>query len=347
MKYYKSIISLKKIELIQFYKILYKYKGNTKKLFLLTKKELIHKINNKLLNNLTCKELYNICVYNNINIYKSIKKKKILNKLLYFITQKSKYNLINQYYYDNKNNNTKIIKYQNKKKRFNNESFGISCEYVLCKIYNLKNNLHSRINYNYINNLTTILNQFKYEFKKDYKLECKKYIGFKNNHIDFLCSDNINKNISLSVKSNINNNNLCCPQNIGQCTFNSYISKIKKNHYFKFNKISLNSKFQIKKFIINNINKLFIIYYHNLFSCNYLLWIKENNNNINYDIIKKPNIIKLKPELFTFTKNLKTWKESNTLKYNDITLGLFQIHNNRNCIKFRFNLSNLLKLIKK
>ena len=256
MKYYKSIISLKKIELIQFYKILYKYKGSIKKLLLLTKKELIHKINNKLLNNLTCKELYNICIYNNIKIYKSINKKKILNKLIYFITKKSKYNLVNKYYYDNKNINTKRIKYQNKKKRFNNESFGISCEYVLCKIYNLKNNLHSRINYNYINKLTTVLNQFKYEFKKDYKLKCNNYIGFKNNNIDFLCSNNIKNDISLSVKSNINNNNLCCPQNIGQCTINSYVNKIKKNHYFKFNKIILNSKFQIKKFIIHNINKL-------------------------------------------------------------------------------------------
>jgi hypothetical protein len=215
------------------------------------------------------------------------------------------------------------------------------------KIYKLQNNLSNRINNDYINMLSNALNKFKNEFQNNYNLICYKYLGNINNDIDFLCKNKKLKtnNISLSVKSNINKNFLCCPQNIGQCTIKSFINKIKKHYYFKCIKLNLNSKFQIKKFIINNINKLFTLYYNNLFKCNYLLWIKKNKSNIDYQIIKRPKIIKLNPKLFSFTKNIKTWNESNTLKYNNLSIGVFQLHNNRNCIKFRFNLNNLLKLL--
>jgi hypothetical protein len=254
----------------------------------------------------------------------------------------NKFNLITFYFY-NKNLKTKIIN------KTNNESFGITCEYILCNLYKLDNNLYNRINHNYVQNLNLVLKEFKIEFQKKHNLKCYNFIGYKNNDTDFLCKENnTNKNISLSVKSNINNNNLLCPQYIGQCSIKSFINKINKIHCFKCNTIKKHTKFQIKKFIIKNINHLFNIYFNNLFKCDYLLWIKHNNKNknINYNLIKKPKKIKLNNNLFSFTKNLYTWKESNTLKYNNKTIGLFQIHNNRDCIKFRFNLKNLLELIK-
>ncbi len=347
MKYFKSLLYLKKKELIQFCKLVIVYKISNKKYDLYTKHKIIQIINNSLINKLTLKNLQNICLTNNILIYKNLKKKQLQQKIKYYISKKYKYNLINNYYnkYINKSNNNKL-KNNNK---INNETFGISCEYTLCKLYNLKNSLYNRINNDYINILYPKLQQFKYEFKNKFNLRCTEFVGYTNGDIDFKCSYNKKKinNITLSVKSNINNNNLCCPQNIGQCTLNSYIKKIKTNHYFKYKKLNINNKFQIKKFIILNISKLFNIYYNNLFKCNYLLWIKKNKDNIDYDIIQKPNEIKLNYKLFKFTKQLYTWNESNTLKYDNLMIGIFQIHNKRNCIKFRFNLKNLLKLIKK
>ena len=50
-------------------------------------------------------------------------------------------------------------------------------------------------------------------------------------------------------------------------------------------------------------------------------------------------------KLFTFTKDLKNWNESTTIKYNNISIGEFQIHNNRNNIKFRYILENLYDFI--
>jgi hypothetical protein len=44
----------------------------------------------------------------------------------------------------------------------------------------------------------------------------------------------------------------------------------------------------------------------------------------------------------TFTRSLDAWIESTTLKYNGASIGEFQVHNNRNCFKFRFNLSGLM-----
>lgn len=347
----KFLIQSNKAHIIDIYKTLI---PTAKDLTCYTKYELIKKINNKIFKKLSLKQLKEIIKLWKININQKYNNKKYnQNKLKYLIQKNSKYNnLLYKYYYDsiyNKNKNT-IIKSKhiisesiiiNQEFKPNNESFGISCEYALCQIYNLDNNLHNRVNHNIIDNLSKVLKDFKVEFKKKYKLSCKEFIGSKNNHIDFICDNNQ----TLSVKSNINNNNLCCPQNIGQCTFKSFINKIQKNYYFRSNKLNLKSIYHIKHFIINNITKLFNIYFNNLFTCNYLLWIKENKNIINYNIIKKPKALKLNPKLFHFTKHIKSWNESNTLKYNNITIGVFQIHNNRNCIKFRFNLDNVLKFL--
>jgi len=347
MRLYKSILKLKKIQIIKLCKIL-KINLHNQDYKNYTKKQLIIKLNHKLLNKFTLSQLKVLCENNKIIFYKNLKKQQLQNKIKYFINKNNKYNLINNFYYNLNNQNTSIKNNKILNNNQNNETFGITCEYTLCKIYKLTNKLENRINSTYIKQLTNTLNKFKHEFKNKYNLICYKYLGDKNQEIDFLCKNNKlkNNNISLSVKSNINNNNLCCPQNIGQCTKKSFVNNIKKYHYFKFNKLDLNTIFKIKKFIINNIYKLFNIYYKNLFKCNYLLWIKKNNININYQIIKKPNILKLNPKLFSFTKNIKTWKESNTLKYNNISIGVFQMHNNRNCIKFRFNLKNLLNLFK-
>jgi hypothetical protein len=47
-----------------------------------------------------------------------------------------------------------------------------------------------------------------------------------------------------------------------------------------------------------------------------------------------------------FTRGLGEWKESTTLKIGNKSIGEFQIHNNRDCIKFRFNIETLISLSK-
>jgi len=42
----------------------------------------------------------------------------------------------------------------------------------------------------------------------------------------------------------------------------------------------------------------------------------------------------------------KSWNESTTIKINNKTIGEFQIHNHRDCIKFRWAFENLLDIFK-
>jgi hypothetical protein len=57
---------------------------------------------------------------------------------------------------------------------------------------------------------------------------------------------------------------------------------------------------------------------------------------------------KCKDDVFDFTRKIN-WVESSTLKVlinnKYLSIGEFQIHNNRDCIKFRFNMNNLLKYL--
>lgn len=50
----------------------------------------------------------------------------------------------------------------------------------------------------------------------------------------------------------------------------------------------------------------------------------------------------------SFTKpKIEQWNESNTVKYDGLTIGEFQVHNHRSCFKFRFQMANLLMLLEK
>jgi hypothetical protein len=60
--------------------------------------------------------------------------------------------------------------------------------------------------------------------------------------------------------------------------------------------------------------------------------VRDTNNRYHYDN-------------FSFTKNVRTWNESNTVKYNGVTIGEFQVHNHRDNFKFRFNMNGIYQLI--
>ena len=66
----------------------------------------------------------------------------------------------------------------------------------------------------------------------------------------------------------------------------------------------------------------------------------------NYLFLEKEQPPVWNNEKFSFTQSLKSWNESNTLKYCGVSMGEFQVHRNRNCFKFRFNMKGVMKLIK-
>ena len=247
----------------------------------------------------------------------------------------------------------------------NNETFGVSCEIALCKLFKSKSIPNEeRGNAEYVKNLIPEFKNLFDKFKSNYnfntfayKLE---YTGEAQNKVDF--KDNNNKTYSL--KSNLTKSTKVCPQVIGQCTRDVFRDKV----YSKILKITDPDYFlenqTIKDFILKYPKNLFSLYLENLFCCDYVVYVKKlketkydmaiiDVKNIKFNEVKQ----KIDSDNFIFTKNLDTWNESATMKVEYkiedkktiLSLGEYQIHNNRNCIKFRFDLKNLLRylLVKK
>jgi hypothetical protein len=239
----------------------------------------------------------------------------------------------------------------------NNETFGVSCEIALCKLFKSKTFPNEeRGNAEYVKNLIPEFKNLFEKYKSKIKFETLDYTGEAQNKVDF--KDNNNKTYSL--KSNLKKSTKVCPQVIGQCTRDvfrdkvySKITKTDDPDYFLENKT-------IKEFILKHPKNLFSLYLENLFCCDYVLYVKQvKPNKYDMNIIDAKNIkfneVKQKIEIdnFTFTKTIDNWNESATMKVEYkiddkkivLSIGEYQIHNNRNCIKFRFDLKNLLKYL--
>ena len=223
-----------------------------------------------------------------------------------------------------------------------NETFGMSIEKTICDIFNLQNDINNkRTDKNIINELKPKLKNYL----KDNKIILTEYIGSCGHQDDFL----LENGKYLQVKTNYNNSEKVCPPKIGQCTKRTFLLNIAK----KINPdiILLDNK-DIKEFIFNNIKQILIIYINAYYTSDIILYVKKfKNKDYLLTIYDKINldIRKLDTCEFKFTRNPENWNESSTLKikYNNkqYSIGEFQIHKNRNNIKFRFIRNNFHKFI--
>lgn len=236
-------------------------------------------------------------------------------------------------------------------KEINNSSLGDSAELAICRIFNLNPGLNNRL----LKNTTEIiLNGFlsHYNLNKAnlFPLKPIKYSGTEKRErgahsksgVDFF----LEKNATLSVKTNKSKSFKVCPPEIGQPspkTFDMYFSE--KGWY--------NGNMDEEKFrnLVRDKEKLSFLlceYVKFLNECDYILWsLYLNENTITSRLIEKSYLknIKFNPKLIDYSNDF-TEKSSVTIKYgeNKISLGEFQIHSARNSLKFRFNFSNLLSI---
>jgi hypothetical protein len=142
------------------------------------------------------------------------------------------------------------------------------------------------------------------------------------------------------VKTNKHKNDWkICPQIIGQPT------KKKFCEYFELPAKLSDAK--IKEFITENTVKVLKSYFENSFHCP-ILYYNEAEDTVM--IIKKKSDIQWDKIEYKFSyQKSKTgsWNESTTVYFEKeskcINIGEFQVHTNRDSIKFRFCLKNLLK----
>lgn len=227
----------------------------------------------------------------------------------------------------------------------NTEQLGIMVEKTLCNITKTKFNTKRK----YIDIPDEISGDIENSIGRELKRMKMRHIGNLNREYDFIKD----KNKTVSIKTIMSGNKIC-PQIIGQCSLRSFN-----------NKLSLNivDKLSFKRFFLENKSFLVEKYLQNLFCCDSLIIFKFQSGVI-YIIEKCGDVIQFKDNSnfsFTTSKDIDNWNESNTVylvsknkkrkSFGEIqmdkkeSLGEIQVHNNRDCIKFRFNVNVLVDMI--
>lgn len=226
----------------------------------------------------------------------------------------------------------------------NNETFGISAEAAICKYFALEQpasfaNRRSRM----------IMSELEPVIENAFKGLPKaiRHTGSQSGErgAQSKCSYDfvLDGNLTLSLKTN--KGKMVCPPEVGQPS-----GKTCYKYFREFlpqdSEIVTNESF--KKMVFEHIAEIVPIYINHLFDSNWLLWIYKEKDKYYYKTINQADIQEYNWEesKFSFTKpNIESWNESNTLKYDGITIGEFQVHNNRSSFKFRFKLDNLLRVL--
>ena len=149
---------------------------------------------------------------------------------------------------------------------------------------------------------------------------------------DFECLDD--PTIHLSAKTTKKDGKVC-PQVIGQP------SRKKFCEFFALDQsIGLD---QIKTFIINNIAQMLTVYCIHTFDCP-LLYYNKHSNLLAFIVYKEH--INWSNYVIQFSHNIKNklWNESSSISINGVTIGEFQVHNNRDCIKYRWCFEKMLAM---
>lgn len=208
-----------------------------------------------------------------------------------------------------------------------NETVGITLEYLLLMKYGLSGKYNPN-RFKPSESLHKVSDKI-YSLFQEKKIILKEYTGPQNTYYDFKADDGS----TVSLKSNFNGYKVC-PQNIGQISKEKWLSK------FQGNDVSCDHKVVFMK------NKESIVqeYWYNLFLCDHNIWARYEQQKWKVTYIPKNTSCIFNGKIET-TRTIEQWNESNTLKYNGNSIGEIQIHRNRNCVKFRFNMLNCLTLL--
>jgi hypothetical protein len=161
-----------------------------------------------------------------------------------------------------------------------------------------------------------------------------KHIAKNGNKYDFVAIED--ETINLSAKTTKKDGKVC-PQVIGQPS---------KKKFCEFFGIDLLSDVEdIKEYIKTNLNAMLDAYISNTFDCPVVYYNKHKNQLL---FVRLKEHINWSNYSITFSHIIKNkkWNESSCIIIDGITIGEFQIHNHRDCVKFRWAFEKLLVLFK-
>lgn len=232
--------------------------------------------------------------------------------------------------------------------KYQTEQIGISAEVGIAEIFHVPLNTEYKTRGK--EEISDVLApQFKELFEKNHIPTPIAHIAEGGNPVDFQLAGGQ----TLSVKTNMRANSKISPQVIGQPTASMFWAAFPELVPQGLNLNQLPYEQQAKLFkavALANAPKLLKKYWENMFDCDYMVYA---NNIIDQSdtpsqtptlsVYKKSTPPVFDSQKLSFTKTLTTWNESNTVKYDGVTIGEWQIHNHRDCFKFRFDLKGLQK----
>jgi hypothetical protein len=233
----------------------------------------------------------------------------------------------------------------------NNEQIGISIEIAIADIFgiSISNSYRNRGVENITNTIKPIIANI---FNMNNIPLPTRHTAENQHSIDFILQDNK----TLSVKSNKQKLGKAAPQKIGQASSNTWYAILAERLGIAYIPTAYHEKVKLFKIIaLTRIEELLGIYWEYMFDCDFLVHIfnvvdsnDDPTTDPKYIVIKKTSSPIWDPTKITFTKTtVAEWNESNTVKYeyDGVAIGEFQVHNNRDNFKFRFNMAGIYKLM--
>jgi len=217
----------------------------------------------------------------------------------------------------------------NKPQKVLTEDLGKMFEMAICLLYGIEYDGKYKYSVEKATEIKSKLHKLQTVFPHTLK-----HIAKNGSKYDFVSAED-NK-LYLSAKTTKKNAKVC-PQVIGQPT---------KKKFCEFLNIdTLNTVEQIKQYIETNIHTLLQHYALNTFDCP-IVYYNKHTNALLFVRLKEP--IEWMNYEVAFTHNIKQkkWNESSSIVVNGVTIGEFQVHNRRDCIKFRWSFEKLLSLFK-
>ena len=233
----------------------------------------------------------------------------------------------------------------------NNEQIGVSTEISIADVFNvpIANNYRNRG----VDDITSSITPFvKNIFSSNGIPSPIEHVAENQNKIDFLLVGNK----TLSVKTNKQKLGKAAPQKIGQASSNTWFAILAERLGIAYIPTAYPEKVKLFKIIaLTRIEELLAIYWEYMFDCDFMIHIFNivdvndiPTNNPKYIVVKKTRSPIWDPIKITFTRaTLSEWNESNTVKYeyDGVAIGEFQVHNNRDNFKFRFNMAGISRLM--
>lgn len=100
---------------------------------------------------------------------------------------------------------------------------------------------------------------------------------------------------------------------------------------------------EIKSYIEVNAQLMLEKYFDTTFDCP-ILYYNQHKDIVQF--IRLVSKVEWSSQVIQFTKTGAAWNESSSIKIGKVTIGEFQVHNHRDCIKFRWSFEKLIELFK-